>query len=186
MSQNPSATSTFNFKGSYGRDDNGVPITYLGLTANKSITLSANNTTAHVALFSVTGQVLVTSLWGVVTTALGNNTAAYWRLNDQTAQSDITLSTGTALTNAVSGAMIAKKGLAAAALTLLDATQERVSEPTTLETSYFSPFVAIQKTGGVETDIEFTYTTTDTPTSGAITFYVSYIPLTAGSRITAL
>lgn len=129
---------------------------------------------------------MVNSLFGVVTTVLGNNTAAYWRLNDASAQSNITLNTGTSLTGAVAGAVIVKKGLAAAALTLLNADQERVSEPTTLETMYFSPFVAVQKTGGVATNVEFVYTTSDTPTTGAITFYLGWIPLSSDGSVASI
>lgn len=163
------------------------PITQLGLTSPDSQVLTGNNTTVAVPIFSVTGSVLVNALYGVVTTTLGaNNTAAYWRLNDQTAQVNITLNTGTTLSAAVVGGVITKKGLATAALTFIDAAAGRVSEPTTLETSFFSPFEITQKTGGVATNIEFVYSTTDTPTSGAITFYVGWVPLTTGSSITPL
>lgn len=170
----------------FQHDANHQPITQLGLTTLSTKTLSANNTTASVPIFTLTGQVLVNAIWGVVTTVLGaNNTAAYWRLNDQTAQSDITLATGTTLSALPVGSMIVKKGLAAAALAALSASQERVSEPTTLETMYFSPFAIMQKTGGITTDIEFTYTTTDTPTSGGINFFVAWVPITPGSQLTA-
>lgn len=171
----------------FARDQNRIPIMQNGLASTDVQTLIGNNTTVNVPIFGITGTVLVNALYGVVTTALGaNNTAAYWRLNDSTAQSDITLSTGTALSAAPVGSVIVKKGLATAALTLLSSSQERVSEPTTLETIYFSPFVVQQKTGSVATNIEFVYTTTDTPTSGAITFYLGWIPLTNMSSVAAL
>lgn len=170
----------------YSRDANRIPITNPGFLSVSSKTLSASNATAAVPLFTVTGSVQVLGIWGVVTTTLGaNNTAAYWRLNDAAAQSDITLSTGTTLTTAAVGSTLVKKGLAAAALTLLTSAQERVSEPTTLETMYFSPFVAVAKVTGT-TNIEFVYTTTDTPTTGAIDFYLSWLPLTTASTITSL
>lgn len=174
-------------QGSMPISDNDQPIQGFGLQLSNAKTLNANNASGTaVPIFHITGNVMVTALYGVVTTALGaNNTAAYWRLNDQTTQSNITLNTGTTLSAAAAGAIIVKKGLAAAALTLLDAAQGRVSEPTTLETLYFSPFVAQQKTGSIQTDIEFVYSTTDTPTSGVITFYVQYLPLGQGAKITA-
>lgn len=166
-------------------DDNDKPIAGPGVFLSNSKTLTGNNTTVAVPIFHVTGAVQVLALWGTVTTVLGaNNTAAYWRLNDQTNQSDITLNTGTVLSALSVGSVFVKKGLAAAALLALSASQERVSEPTTLETMFFSPFVAVQKTGGVTTDIEFVYTTTDTPTSGVINFYVQYLPIGSGSKIT--
>lgn len=172
-------------QGAMLRDDNDNPVLGTGLTLSNSKTLVGNNTTVTVPIFHITGTVQVLALWGNVTTTLGaNNTATYWRLNDQTAQVNITLNTGTTLSAAVAGGTIVKKGLAGAALVFIDAAAGRVSEPTTLETLYFSPFVATQKTGGIQTDIEFVYTTTDTPTSGVINFYVQYIPIGQGSKIT--
>lgn len=183
---NPPATSTPFQVGTFGRDDNYVPITQNGLLTTDVQILVGSGATIAVPIFSVTGSVLVNSLFAVVTTVLGNNTAASWRLNDGSAQSDITLGTGTSLTAAPVGSIIVKKGLATAALTLISSSQERVSEPTAVETSYFSPFVAVQKTGGIATNVEFVYTTSDTPTTGALTFYIGWVPLTSGSRITSI
>lgn len=167
-------------------DGNGRANTTLGMVTQVSKTLSGSNTTTNVPLFTITGSVLVYALWGVVTTALGsNNTAAYWRLNDQTNQSDITLNTGTTLSSATAGSIIVKKGLAAAALTLLNASQERVSEPTTLETAFFSPFTAVAKNTAT-TQIEFSYTTTQTPTTGAIQFFIGWTPLSNDGAVTAV
>lgn len=170
----------------YWRDANSVPVTADGVYIKDTQTLVGNNTTVAVPIFGITGVVEVRALYGVVTTVLGaNNTAAYWRLNDQSAQSDITLSTGTALSAAPVGSVIVKKGLAGAALSLLTSAQERVSEPTTLETLYFSPFVVVKK-GTAATNIEFVYTTTDAPTSGVIDFWMRWLPLSADANVTAL
>ena len=163
-------------------DDNDKPIAGPGVFISNSKTLSANNTTAHVPIFTLIGSVQILAIYGVVTTALGNNTAAYWRLNDGSNTPAITVSTGTTLSSVAAGSVIVKKGLAAAALTLLNNSATTVSEPTTLETAYFSPFVAVALTGGT-TNIEFTYTTTDTPTTGAITFYCQYLPIGSGSKL---
>lgn len=171
---------------SFWRDANRVPIAIDGIITTDSQTLVGSNTTVAVPIFTITSAVQIQGIWGVVTTVLGsNNTAAYFRLNDSAAQSDITLSTGTTLSSAAVGSIIVKKGLAAAAVTLLTSAQERVSEPTTLETPYFSPFVVVAKTA-VTTNIEFVYTTTQTPTTGAITFYVRWLPLATDSAVTAL
>lgn len=170
---------------SYWRDANFVPITTDGIVTTDTQTLIGNNTTTTVPLFRITGTIEVRGLWGIVTTDLGaNNTAAYWRLNDQTAQVNITLNTGTTLSAVKAGSTFVKKGLAAAALVLLDNAAGRVSEPTTLETTYFSPFVAMKKTAA-NTDIEFVYTTTDTPTSGVIQFFLRWLPLTADANVVA-
>lgn len=168
------------------RDANHSPIQVGGVVSRSSKTLSANNTTAQVPIFSITGTVNIVSLYGVVTTDLGsNNTAAYWRLNDQTAQPAITLATGTTISAVKTGSAIVKKGLAGAALTLLDNAAGRVSEPTTLETTFFSPFVAMKKTAA-DTNIEFVYTTSNTPTSGVIQFFAVWLPISADGAVTAV
>jgi len=167
-------------------DANNTPITYDGLWTRAVQTLAGSNTTVATPIFRLTGAVQVNALWAEVTTDLGsNNTAAYWRLNDQTAQSDITLNTGTTISAAKTGSVIVKKGLAGAALTLLSNSQERVSEPTTLETPYFSPFVVVKKTAA-QTDIEFVYTTTNTPTTGVLVHYARWIPLTSDGTLTVV
>ncbi len=172
---------------SFSRDANRIPITTGGLIVPVSKTLSANNASGvAVPLFHITGTIQVTGLWGVVTTDLGANvTAAYWRLNDQSAQVNITLNTGTDISGVKAGSTIVKKGLAAAALVLLDNSAGRVSEPTTLETLYFSPFLAMKKTAAT-TDIEFLYSTTDMPTSGVIQFFCQFLPVSADGTITAI
>lgn len=172
---------------SFSRDNNRVPITTDGITlASNNQVFTGSNTTVVTPLFHVTGTVEIRGIWGVVTTVLGvNHTAAAFRLNDQTAQVNITLNTGTDISAAAAGSTITKKGLAAAAVTLLSNSAGRVSEPTTLETTYFSPFLAMKKTAAT-TDIEYVYATTDTPTSGAMTFYVRFLPVSADGTLTAI
>lgn len=174
-------------EGAMLRDDNDVPVYWPGLTTTDTKALSGNNTTVDVPIFGVTGSIQVVGLWGIVTTALGaNNTAAYWRLNDQTAQVSITASSGTTLSAAPVGSTITKKGLTATALTLISAAAGAISEPAAAEATYFSPFIITQKTGGIATNIEFVYTTTDTPTSGVIKFYLQWLSLATGSSVTPL
>lgn len=168
---------------SFSLDNNRVPITTDGIVLNTSQTLTGNNTTVAVPLFHIVGSVEIRGLWGIVTTDLGaNHTAAYWRLNDQTSQVNITLNTGTTLSAIKAGSTITKKGLATAALTKLDNAAGVVSEPTILETTYFSPFVMVKKNAAT-TDIEYVYSTTDAPTTGAIQFFVRFLPLSADGTI---
>lgn len=182
MSNPPTVTPLVGI-GSQFIDDNEKPVAGPGVFIQNSKTLVGTGAATVVPIFTVVGSVQILAIWGVVTTALGaNNTAAYWRLNDATAQSNITVNTGTTLSAAPIGSVIVKKDLASAALALLSSSQERVSEPTTLETPYFSPFVAVAKTA-VTTNIEFVYSTTDNPTTGAITFWCQYLPIGAGSRL---
>lgn len=171
-------------RGAMLRDDNDNPVQGFGVTLSNIKTLSANNTTAIVPIFTVNGIVEVLGLYGIITTALGNNTAAYWRLNDGTNQTNITLNTGTTISNVPSGSLIARRATATSALTLNDSVNEVVQESGT--TIMFQPFWATQKTGGVATNIEFVYTTTDTPTTGVIQFFIQYLPLSQGSNITAV
>jgi hypothetical protein len=153
----------------------------------KDHTFVGSGATVVVNLFTVTGAVMVTRLWGVVTTTFGaNHTAAHFRVNDQTATDQvITAAAGTTLNAIKKGALILKDGLAAAAVTYKSADAASLLEPTTLQTNMFSPFMVVQKTGGVKTEIEYVYTTSDTPTSGAMRFYVSYYPLSESSVIAA-
>lgn len=165
------------------KDSNGNSINAEGVTVQKSHTFVGSNATVVVPLFRITGNVEIKALYGVVTTDLGSNhTAAAFRLNDQTAQVDITLNTGVTMSSLKAGSMIAKKGLAAAAAVAINNSAGRVNEPTTLETKYFGDFVVTKKTGA-NTDIEYVYATTQTPTTGAMTFYCRYIPLSADATV---
>lgn len=171
---------------SYWRDGNFVPITTDGITTSTSTTFSGSNTTVNTALFTLTGAIEVRAIYGVITTVLGaNHTAASYRLNDQTAQVYITAVGGVDISALAAGTTIVKKGLVAAAITTLDNAAGRVSEPTTLETSYFSPFVLMKKTGAL-TQIEYHYATTDTPTSGAMQHFVRWLPLSQDANLVAV
>lgn len=172
----------------FPRDGNYVPITQNGVITTKAVTLSANNTTASNVLFKVTGSVQVLSLWGVVTTALSSNiTAAHWRLDDQTAQPAISLATGTTLSSFTVGSFISRRSLASVALVGTNANAGTIVDPVAATApGYFMPFVAVQKTADVLTTIDFRYTTTNAPATGAITFYAGWVPLTDGSKLEAV
>ena len=171
---------------SFWRDANFVPITTDGLTVSTTLTVNGTNNTFNPPIYTITGAVEIRALWGVVTTALGSNqTAAYWRLNDQTAQPDITLNTGTTVSSLAAGSIVAKKGLAAAALIAINNSAGRINEPTTLETNYFGPFVLTKKTAAL-TQIEWVYTTNQSPTTGAIQFFLRFLPLTTDGDVTGV
>lgn len=176
-----SATSSF------WRDGNRVPITNLGLMVEKmAFPINANNTTVNPPLFTITGTVLVTALYGVVKTALGvNNTAASFRINDQTAQTYLTLLAGTTLSAAPAGSVIIKTGLAAAAVTLKSSAAAAILESATVNQQVFTPVMITAKVGAL-TQIEFKYTTTDTPTTGVMDFYCAYIPISDDANIVAV
>ena len=176
------ATST----SSYWRDANRVPITTDGLTVSTTLTTNASNATVTPAIFTITGAVEIRALWGVVTTDLGaNHTIASWRLNDQTAQIYITAVGGTTLSGIKAGSLITKPGVVATALTKLDNVAGVLVEAAALETPYFTPFIAVKKTGAL-TQIEYRYATTTQPTTGAIQFFCRFLPLSTDGDVTGV
>lgn len=152
-----------------------------------SKTLSANNTSANVAIFRITGNVLIKKLYGIVTTTIGaNHTGAYFRLNDQAAQIDLTLSTvGVALSAAAVGSMIARTALAATLATVKTSAAGRLTESATAGIPVNAEFEVTAK-NGANTDIEYHYATTDAPTSGVIQFFVEYESISADGLIVAI
>jgi len=173
-------TSTF------PRDGNRVPMTGHGFITEKTLTFTGSAATVATPIFTITGVVEILKLGGVVLTALENHTDAHWRINDQTATDQvITKSTTLDLSDISIGATIFKFGLAAAVAKYVTADAAVITEPTTLQTSLFTPFMMVQKTGGIQTDIEYVYTTSDEPTSGAIQFRIGWLPLSDGATIEA-
>jgi len=156
--------------------------------ASKTQTLTGSNTTVSTPLFRVTGSVRITELYAVVTTVLGSNvTAAYWRTNDQTAQVAISLATGTTLSSLPAGSMLTRHSTVGVALKADSSAAAKVIDPVAATApAIHMPFEVVQKTGGVQTDIEFTYSTTNTPTSGVIQHFVEWQPLSEGSTLVAV
>jgi dihydroxyacetone kinase DhaKLM complex PTS-EIIA-like component DhaM len=172
--------------GSIQRDANHVPLQGNGIVITSTKTLTGNNTTVNVPIFTITGSVDIVTMYGVITTTLGaNHTAASWRINDQTAQVYLTAVGGTALSAKTAGSMIVKEGLVATALTLIDNVAGAISEPAAAQGGVSSEIFITKKTGAL-TQIEYCYTTTDAPTSGAIEFFVGYYPLSDDGNITAV
>lgn len=171
--------------GSFWRDANRVPLTVDGLTVTKSTTLTGSNATVVTPIFTVTGVVEIRAMYGVVTTALGTaHTVAAYRLNDQTAQVDITAVGGTTLSSFAAGSMFLKRGLAATAVVAVNNSAGRANDPTAASLQLFSPIILTKKTGAL-TQIEYVYATTETPTSGVIQHFIRYIPLSIDGALTA-
>jgi len=168
------------------RDDNRMIFSGY-FSEDKDVTFVGDGATVAVPIFTVTGAVRVLGIWGFVTTVFGaSHTAAHWRINDQAATDQvITAAAGTDLSDISPGGLILKDGLKAAALTYKTADAGSLLEPTTLQTRILSPFTIIQKTGGIQTDIEYVYTTADSPTSGAMRFSVGFVPLSSDGDIAA-
>lgn len=168
------------------RDANRVPVPTDGIVTTMTHSLVVNNTTGSALLFGITGAVEVRGLYGVVTTALSSNiTAAHYRLNDQTAQPAISLATGTTLSSAAVGSVISRGRLAATALTFINSAAATITEASAVNLQYFSPFILNQKTGGIQTDIEFRYTTTNAPATGQIQFFLRWMPISQDANVVA-
>jgi len=172
----------------FSRDANRVPITNYGFRVQNSQTLAGSNTTVNTALFQVTGTINVRALFGEVTTVLGaNNTQAYYQIDDQTATPDITLASGTTLSAAAVGSIIARTSVAGVAVVLANASAGRVTDPVAATApDVFMPFLVTQKTASVLTTINFVYSTTDTPTSGVIRHNVDWLPVSDDGNLVAL
>lgn len=150
-----------------------------------TITLDASGATKSHVCFTVTGSVLVHGIWGVVTTTIGvNHTAGHLRTDDQTAQ--IVLSeavTGVALSGLAVGTLVSKTALLAVALTLDSNAVGAITEPASAGQELLSPFIVVKKTGAVTT-IDYRYTSSDTPTSGAIEWHALWEPLSSDGALT--
>ena len=151
--------------------------------AKANTTLIVSNTTGSAVIFTLTGSVLVYGLWGEVTTVLSSNvTAAYVQLNDQTASPDITLASGVTLSDTPVGSIIFKESLTAAALVVKSSAAGFFEETTPAGQISMTPFIIGKKTGATTT-VDFTYSTTNTPSTGVIQWNALWIPLSADGNL---
>lgn len=159
------------------------PNAVAAIVSSNTTTLNVNNATGSIVMFTITGTIQLLKIYGVVTTALSSNvTAAFLRLNDQTATVDMTLNTGVTLSSATVGSSIVKKGLVGAALVFNSNATGTYIEPTTLETEFFEEGI-VQKKTGATTTIDFRYTTTNAPSTGAIQWFLVWQPLSADAAV---
>jgi len=173
--------------GSFWIDANFRPITAHGLMVDKTLTFTGSGTTVATPIFTVVGTVELLKIWGIVKVVFGaNHTDAHLRINDQSNTDQVLSKTTTLDLNDISvGASIIKNGLAAAVLVYKTADVGTVLEPAVANEKSFTPVIIQQITAGVQTDIEYVYTTSDTPTSGSMQFFAGYLPLSEGAYIAA-
>lgn len=151
--------------------------------AQATTTLNVSNTTGSIVMFTITGSVGIYALWGEVRTVLSANvTAAHLRTNDQAATVDVTLNTGVALSAAPVGSIISRTGLVAAALTLKSSAAGAFQDAASAGNGVYTPFNLTKKTGAVTT-LDFRYSTTDAPSSGAILWTALYLPLSVDGSL---
>lgn len=150
-----------------------------GSIATKAVTMDANNTTANVNCFQITGTVQILKIYGILTakTTLTNCTATYFDLYDSTAALEITNNDGV-LSGLAVGTTMVKTAIATTTATIIDNAAGAVSDTT------FLPFFVEQKTGA-NTYIRFNYTTTDAPADAVMTVYVEY-RLLGGATLAAV
>ena len=148
-----------------------------GISATKEIPLSADNTTASVNIFQITGSVKLLAIYGIVTDVATNLTAGFLELYDGTNHPDITKD-GIVLSGLTVGTAMFKTGLAGVVLKLADNVICVVSEAA-LDKKIFSECILTQKTA-TNTYIRFTYTTSDAPIDAKIFWHVRYKGLDNG------
>lgn len=168
-------------------DANGHPIYGdAPFSVSKDLTINASGATVNPPIFTITGSVLIEKIWGEIITDLSSNhTAAALRLNDQTSQIYLTAVGGTALSSLKAGSIIIKDRLVATAISKIDNVAGAVLEAAAIQTKIFTPIIITKKTGAT-TQIEYKYTSSNTPATGVIRFHVSYQPLSSDGAIAAV
>jgi hypothetical protein len=172
--------------GCTGNSPNCLMLRASGFTVYKTITLSANNTTASVNVFSLTGSVKVRKIYGFITTAatLANLTVASFDLYDSTAVVQITAAGG-ALSGMAVGTFFAKCDKNDADFVVSNNVAGAIMEPIYEGSELFSMFALTKKTGA-NTYLRFTYTTTDAPIAATLTIFAEYYPLDSTGVLAAV
>lgn len=163
----------------------GAAIRSGGKHTSKTITLSANNTSASVNVFQLTGTVEVKGLHGEITlaTTLTNCTSVYFDLWDGTTSVPITKTTGAAFSGFGVGSFFIKDADAAIALSTIQNDQCRIKEAAT-GTRVFANFLITQKIS-TNTYVRFNYTTTDAPINAQVSVDIVWADIDNGT-ITAV
>lgn len=159
----------------------------MGTRVFKAITLNANNTTVGVKAWKITGVIRVMDLGCDVTTTFGtNHTAAGFAQLDTAGDiyENITAQTFTG-NSLAAGHAIRRTGLVAAAPTDVDPADGAVTDPSAVGNLPTTPF-DIYEVEGADSFIGWHYSTTNTPTVGAMTCWAVFVPLSSGSNLVAV
>lgn len=154
-----------------------------GKHATKTITLSANNTSASVNVFQLTGVCEMWGIHGYVTdaTTLNNCTSVYFDLWDGTTSVPITKTTTASLSGFGVGSFIIKDSDVSSALTTLNNNQCRIDEKST-GAKVDADLIVIQKIS-TNTYIRFNYTTTDAPINAQIKIDINWADIDSGTIV---
>lgn len=168
-----------------GSDDTaeGAIIRSGGKHVSKTITLSANNTSANVNVFQLTGVCSIMALHAEIkaATTLTNCTSVYFDLWDGTTSSPITKTTGADISGFGVGSFLIKDANNASSITTIQNDQARIVEAASGNHVELG-FVAIQKIS-TNTYIRFNYTTTDAPINAQIDVHVNYKDIDSGTIV---
>lgn len=180
----------FNLKDTFsgGGSDNtseGAIIREGGKHIEKEITLNANNTSARVNVFQVTGYNQVFNIHGYVTdaTTLNNLTNAYFDLWDGTNTVPLTKTTGATMSGFAVDSAFIKDADVTTALTTINNSQCRMNEAA-VGAKEGAPFTVMQK-ALTNTYIRFNYTTTDAPINAKLAIQLVFADINAGTIIPA-
>lgn len=168
-----------------GSDDTaeGAIIREGGKHVTKTITLNANNTSANVNVFQVTGTCELKGIHGIVVTAttLTNCTSVYFDLWDGTTSVPLTKTTGCAFSGFGANSFFVKSADAATALSTLQNNQGRMLEAATgarVESNLF-----LCQKSATNTYIRFNYTTTDAPINATVKVDVTFADIDSGTIV---
>ena len=166
-----------------GRGEAGGAMTEI----TKSITLDADSETKSYNLFTVTGICKITKLYGEITTVASSDVSAcFCDLYDGSVNVDITESmSGADISGLPAGSLLIRELDAVSPFSVKDGTDNYISEESSTTYKVFAPLAVGQKGDGTTTNIRFTYTTFDSPSSGAIKFYIEYEAMSDDGAIAA-
>lgn len=164
----------FSGKGSDNTGE-GATIRKGGKIVSKTITLSANNTSAAVNVFEFTGTVKVLAIYGRVktVTTLNNLTNAYFNVWDGTVERALTFATGATMSGFGVGAFFAKLLKTTSGMTVQNNSFGIFVEETSSK-QQFQEFFLIQK-AATSTYVRFSYTTTDAPINAELEIFIEYV-----------
>ena len=143
---------------------------------HKLDTLVADNTTASVNLFEITGSVMINYIYGTVETVLSSDIDdVNLNLYDGTNTVQVTKSTTLDIDAAPVGSFLHKIADADENIGYLASDQVRIYED---DTKFgVDRQVIVNAKNGATTYLRFTYTTTDSPASGVIDWHIHWQPL---------
>jgi len=158
-----------------------------GHVLSNDITISANNTSANIDCFQITGSIEILRIYGAIKTitTLANCTAAYFDLFTAGDAADVITKNNGVLSGMAVGTFFTKEAVKTETMTVINNATISVTEPATNKKT-FTPFIVTQKTGA-DTFIRFNYTTSDAPANAVFTVYVEYRePPNEGGSIVAV